>query len=239
MLLLFRNRCKGFLFHLSTWKQSPPSSLLTPSLTPQELLIPNQYKQTPRLRSSPYPGRWALHKLAPSRRCLLTKQFKETDLAVDVPIHCRGVRLDDHWRSLPTQMILWFKEPTIGFSPVCYTARGKKISAMQEGSQLACLWLCWWFVCCFLLVGVIEIRALRLCSLKLLVRWRNGIGNISKDLEQHRGRAILSLQSKWSSCNRLAGSLHSLWDEALWGDPASCGEPRGLASCSLCKCHAL
>jgi len=32
----------------------------------------------------------------------------QPDLAVDIPIHGRGVRLDDLKRSFPIQMILWF-----------------------------------------------------------------------------------------------------------------------------------
>jgi len=33
---------------------------------------------------------------------------EQHDLVEDVPDHCRGVGLDDLWRSLPTQSILWF-----------------------------------------------------------------------------------------------------------------------------------
>ena len=35
---------------------------------------------------------------------------EQLDLAVGVLVHCRGGGLDDLWRSLPTQKILWFYE---------------------------------------------------------------------------------------------------------------------------------
>jgi len=35
---------------------------------------------------------------------------EHADLAVGVPVHCKGVGLDDPEVSLPTQMIMWFHE---------------------------------------------------------------------------------------------------------------------------------
>jgi len=38
---------------------------------------------------------------------------EQPDLIQDVPAHCRGVGLDDLWRTLPAQSILWLYDSMI------------------------------------------------------------------------------------------------------------------------------
>ena len=43
-----------------------------------------------------------------SHPCRLLRRGRQHDLAVDVPVHHRGVGLDELWRSFPSLRILWF-----------------------------------------------------------------------------------------------------------------------------------